>query len=97
MLSYLPDLVKVSLDGSDDVVLAVRVPVVDVDLEGTIVVAVADVPHLNLERLPVGAQVVLDHFALVHDRKLENTLYEFCKSLLNNSKQQDFFVMSNLN
>ena len=49
---------------------AVRVPVVDVDFQGPVVVPVAEVHHLDAERLPGGVQVVLDDFALVHNGKL---------------------------
>ena len=50
---------------------AVRVPIVDVDLEGAIVVPVAEVANLHLKWFPGWAQVVLDHFAFVNSRELE--------------------------
>jgi hypothetical protein len=67
----LPKLLKVGPDCSNDVMLSVRVPVVDVDLEGSVVVAVAEISHLDLGRLPGGTQVVLDHLALVDNRELK--------------------------
>ncbi len=62
---------EVGLDRSDDIMFAVRIPIVDVDLEGPIVVPVAKVTDFHLKWFPGGAQVVLDHLALVNSRELE--------------------------
>ena len=49
---------------------SVRVPVVDINLQGSVVVPVTHVHNLDAERLPGGVQIVLDDLALVDDRKL---------------------------
>ena len=50
--------------------LAVGIPVEDVDLEGPVVISVAEISNFELGRLPDWIEVVLDHFALVDDCKL---------------------------
>lgn len=61
---------QVGREASDEVMRAVRVPVIDVDLERPIVVVVAQISHAQAERLPGGIQRVFDHLALVHHHKL---------------------------
>jgi len=72
-----PDLLKVGFDRSDEVVLAVGIPVVDVDLEGSVVVPVAEVSHLELGWLPDRVQVVLDYLALVDNGKLKMKIVHY--------------------
>ena len=57
--------VDVGHEGADDLVLAVGVVVVDVEAEGALVVAVAELAEGDLEGSPAGVLGVLDHLALV--------------------------------